>query len=147
MAIEWTDELIDTICDRIIAGESVHQICKSQGMPSEPSFYRKMMADPEFERTITRAREVAQEPETEKLKDIADGATPETVNVAKLQIWTRMWIASKKAPKKYGDKVHQEITGADGSPLVSGATVLSPEQIEQVERIRERREQAARIMA
>ena len=117
MAIEWTNDLIDTICDRIIAGDSVTKICKTEGMPSEPSFYRKMMNDPEFERTIARAREIAQDPETEQLKDIADGATPETVHVAKLQIWTRMWIASKKAPKTYGDKVHQEITGGDGGPI------------------------------
>ena len=117
MAYDWTPEIIETICDRIISGDSVHQICKEKGMPSEPTFYRKMMAEPEFERTIARAREVAQEAEVEYLKELADGATPESVNVAKLQIWTRMWIASKKAPKKYGDKVHQEITGADGGPI------------------------------
>lgn len=130
MAIDWTPELIETICDRIIAGDSVSKICSDKGMPSEPSFYRKMMADSEFERTIARAREIAQEPETEALKDIADAATPETVHVAKLQIWTRMWIASKKAPKKYGDRIAQEITGADGGPVQMESNHTEAEKLE-----------------
>ena len=33
------------------------------------------------------------------------------VSKAKLQIDARKWAASKIAPKKYGDKVEQQITG------------------------------------
>ena len=128
MAYNWTPEIIETICDRIISGESVRQICKEKGMPSEPTFYRKMMDEPEFESTIARAREVAQEPESEMLKDIADAATPETVHVAKLQIWTRMWIASKKAPKKYGDHRTTELTGPDGGAIKMESTRTDEEK-------------------
>jgi len=130
MAIDWTPELIETICDRIISGDSVHQICKDKGMPSEPSFYRKMMSEPEFERTIARAREVAQEAEVEYMREIADSATPEDHNVKKLQIWTRMWIAAKKAPKKYGDRIAQEITGADGGPVQMESSRTEAEKLE-----------------
>ncbi len=40
-----------------------------------------------------------------------------------------------------------EHSGPDGSPLVSGATILSPEQVEQVERIKARREVSAEQMS
>lgn len=99
-------------------------------MPSEPTFYRKMMSEPEFERTIARAREVAQESEVEYIREIADSATPEDHNVKKLQIWTRMWIASKKAPKKYGDRIAQEITGADGGPVQMESSRTEAEKLE-----------------
>jgi len=43
--------------------------------------------------------------------------------------------------KMFTDKT--EHTGMDGSPLIAGATILSPEQMEQIERIKARRESAA----
>ena len=117
MAIDWTPELIETICDRIIAGDSVTAICQSEGMPSTTTFYRKILADAEFDTIIARAREINQHVEVDKFKDIAAKATPETVHVAKLQIWTGMWTASKRAAKHYGDNSTKQITGADGGPV------------------------------
>ena len=35
----------------------------------------------------------------------------------RLQVDTRKWLLSKLAPKKYGDKVQNVITGADGGPV------------------------------
>jgi hypothetical protein len=34
-----------------------------------------------------------------------------------LRVDTRKWMAGKLAPKKYGEKVTQEITGNDGGPI------------------------------
>lgn len=55
---------------------------------------------------------------------IADGdaATDPAIAAAmtardKLRVDARKWIASKLAPKKYGEKVTQEHTGAGGEPL------------------------------
>ncbi|QPS76049.1 terminase small subunit protein [Delftia acidovorans] len=35
----------------------------------------------------------------------------------KLRVDARKWVASKMAPKKYGDKVTQEVVGAGGGPV------------------------------
>ena len=40
-----------------------------------------------------------------------------SVNHAKLRIDTRKWAASKLKPKKYGDRVMNELTGKDGGPV------------------------------
>jgi hypothetical protein len=60
---------------------------------------------------------MAEDAEVDYMIDLADSATPEDFNVKKLQIWARQWKAGKRAPKKYGDRLTQEITGADGGPL------------------------------
>ena len=39
------------------------------------------------------------------------------------RIDTRKWLLSKLAPKKYGDKVQTELTGADGGAIESKVTV------------------------
>ena len=41
---------------------------------------------------------------TDQLVDLSDGAPPENAHVARLQVETRKWIASKMLPKKYGDR-------------------------------------------
>ena len=40
-----------------------------------------------------------------------------SVQHAKLKVDTRKWLMSKMKPKKYGDKIAQELTGADGGPI------------------------------
>jgi hypothetical protein len=52
---------------------------------------------------------------------------------------TRKWILAKMAPKKYGDKVIQELSGPDGGPIQSqnltinlDASKLSPDLREQL---------------
>jgi hypothetical protein len=52
-----------------------------------------------------------------------DGSTEEVENKevlarSRLRVDTRKWLMARMAPKKYGDKITQEVTGADGAPLV-----------------------------
>lgn len=35
----------------------------------------------------------------------------------KLQVWTRLQLLAKWAPKKYGESIRQELTGAGGGPV------------------------------
>ena len=48
----------------------------------------------------------------------------------KLQVDTRKWLLSKMAPKKFGEKVMQEVTGADGGPVQAAISVkfVKPER-------------------
>lgn len=45
---------------------------------------------------------------------------------SKLRVDTRLKLLSKWDPKRYGDKITQEISGPDGSPLKS-ETAITPE--------------------
>jgi terminase small subunit-like protein len=41
----------------------------------------------------------------------------EFVARSRLRADSRQWLAARMSPKKYGDKVSQEISGPDGSPV------------------------------
>ena len=43
--------------------------------------------------------------------EIADTATQENCNVARLRVDTRKWAAARLAPKKYGDHISHHVKG------------------------------------
>lgn len=113
MAWNWDDEsLVELLCERIIAGESLNQICTSPNLPDKASVYRHMAKDRDFATRIARARVSQQDAIIDDTVDIADSATTaEEAQVAKLRIWARQWRAAKLAPKKYGEKIEMEHSG------------------------------------
>lgn len=115
--IEWTDALINRICDEIASGKSIRNIAGRPWAPSEPSIYRRMASDGAFAAKMAVARAAQQDFEADACVEMADKATPENYQVVKLRIWARQWRASKLAPKKYGDRVTQEIGGIGGGPV------------------------------
>lgn len=115
-AIEWTPELIDAIENEIISGRSIASICGSKVFPHhETTFWRKFQKDQQFASVIARAMETRTEREMEALIDLADTADAENANAVKLRVWTRMWVAAKLKPKKYGDRT--QLVGADDGPV------------------------------
>ena len=78
-----------------------------------------------------RAREAQADQFAEDIIAIADDGIGDTYTDAdgnertnqdviarsRLRVDARKWLASKMAPKRYGDKLSAEITGADGGPL------------------------------
>ena len=108
--------VLEAIQDRILAGEAIARICEDSTMPAQSMFWQAMRQDEHFRSAIARAWEDSQHCEVDAMRMIADEATPETVQVAKLRIWTRMWIAARRAPKRYGtriEQVHSEGTTVD----------------------------------
>jgi hypothetical protein len=66
----------------------------------------------------TRARELGADviAETAVAEAIAPMG-PEDVQRARLAFDARRWFVGKLAPKKYGDRVHQEVSGPGGGPV------------------------------
>lgn len=137
---EYNETVADAICDEIAIGRSVLQITSSPDFPSERTIYRWLEKEESFRQKYARAREfqaehyaneiiqLADTPvEGRKVVIKADGSEEVTIGDAvertRTQIDARKWYASKLAPKKYGDKVQQEITGADGGPVQASIVV------------------------
>lgn len=120
----WTQEIEDEIFARIMGGESIAQICgtaRDDFIPSERAFYYRIAEDAEFMQRYARAREVQAHRESDQIREIADVATPEDVNVARLRIDARKWRAAKLAPKVYGDRV-----------AIGGSSEMDPIKTEEV---------------
>ncbi len=110
----WTADVEDEIFNRMIGGEGVTVICgpgRDGFLPSERAFYRRLTEDDAFRQRYMRAREAQGHREAEEIRAIADAATPEDVQVARLRVDARKWRAGKLAPKVYGDKIDVEHSG------------------------------------
>lgn len=112
----YTQDIADLICDEIGKGRAVRDICvdraaKFDSIPNERTIYRWLDTNDEFRQQYARARETQADGKFEDAWGIARDATPETVQVARLQIDTIKWQTSKLAPKKYGEKLELEHSG------------------------------------
>lgn len=109
----YTPEIAAEICERIANGESLKRIVEDGHMPSETTVLRWLADNEMFRGQYARAREAQIEHYADEMVDIADGVAqsdqPAVVQAAKLAIDTRKWIAAKRMPKKYGDKL--DVTG------------------------------------
>lgn len=103
-------------------------------MPDAATVFRWLRTKPEFCEQYTRAKEESADALVDEMLDIADEATNdwmevhdkdnpgyrlngEAINRSRLRVDTRKWIAAKLKPKKYGERVQTELTGADGGPI------------------------------
>jgi hypothetical protein len=122
----FTEELADEICTLLASGQSLNAICKQDDMPgiSTVLSWLSKAEDGEvkykaFLDKYLRAREIQADTIFDECLDIADesGADAivnaetgklvvqgEVIQRAKLRIDTRMRMAGKLRPKKYGDK-------------------------------------------
>jgi len=132
----YNDKVAEKICSLIADGNSLRSICKRNKMPDKATVIRWLGVHREFSDQYARARvaqadklfeeclEIADETSVDYIeKKNDDGSTfwavdHEHIQRSKLRIDTRKWMAGKLAPKKYGEKVTQEIGDSGDGPLV-----------------------------
>ena len=133
---DYSQEIADAICERIADGESLRAICSAEEYPNKATVFRWLNKNIEFSDQYARAREAQADSLADELLDIADDGSNdwmqrhndkgeaigwqingEHIQRSRVRVDTRKWVASKLKPKKYGDKVTNEHTGADGGPI------------------------------
>lgn len=145
----YSDLVAGKLCAYIADGMSLRNVCKQPGMPSTATVMRWLADDSKvaFREQYACAREAQADLLAEQILDIADeectmvradkhgsndddgeGRTEvvfDSTAVARnrLRVDARKWLASKMAPKKYGDKLQTELTGANGGAIAVNSTV------------------------
>lgn len=144
----YTPELGDIVCEGIASGKPLVKICESDSLPEPRSIYRWLRENEDFRHNYEMAKDDMADYMADESIDISDNQASQAVLVddvplvldgkpvmsvsaasvahAKLRIETRKWYASKLKPKKYGDKIQQEVTGADGAALALAVNFVSP---------------------
>jgi len=107
---EEAQSIKDRVCLEITEGKSLRSICEADDMPAAETIRVWLIEDGEFSAQYTRAREEQADFYADEIIDIAD--TAKDANLARLQIDARKWKASKLQPKKYGDKIDLNHSGA-----------------------------------
>lgn len=100
-------------------GSSLKQACKECGIPHSLVLYYVDSGGDERRDRYARAREALYDSQVEAMEDLerqvlAGGIDPHAYRAA---MDTRKWRLAKLMPKKYGDKIQQEISGPDGGPV------------------------------
>jgi hypothetical protein len=127
----YSDEMALSICTLIAEGFALTQICRNPENPSLTTVYRWLTEKPEFRDMYARAKEDQADTLAEEILEIADYGINDTyedenghkrtnhdvIQRSRLRVEARKWIAAKLKPKKYGDKIQQEVSGVDGAPL------------------------------
>jgi hypothetical protein len=121
----YTQEIADTICQRLAKGESLRAICRSDdAFPDESTVRQWVIDDREgFYPQYTRSREIGLDCRADAL--IEDAKAAKDAALGRLAFDADRWYLSKLAPKRYGDKLQQEVSGPDGGAL--SVTWLKPE--------------------
>jgi hypothetical protein len=121
----YSDELIDSICERIMMGESLNRICKDKAMPSYRTVCYWLRDKPDFLQKYTCARVVQMHLLADSILEIADDGSQDTVvndkghaekntewiTRTRLKLDTRKWLLAKLLPRIYGDKVNVTTDG------------------------------------
>lgn len=111
----YSEAISDRICNQLIDGHSMRQICAAADMPHRSTVIRWMGADEAFATKCAHARALQADYMDDLILDTANGCTPETAQADRVKISAYQWRASKLAPKKYGEKL--ELSGNAEAPL------------------------------
>lgn len=133
----FSPELAELICSRLSEGESLRSVCRDEAMPCTATVFGWLAKDKVFLEQYARAMEARTNAMAEEILEIADDSSgdavrdPETgdermdaefVARSRIRIDTRKWLMARMAPRKYGDKVTQEISGPNGSAIKTEVT-------------------------
>lgn len=131
------ETVFNSIIERIEIGESLRSILFDKEMPSTDTFYRWVDSDELKSKRYARATEIRADLIFDEMIQIADtpidgviletddnGRTKEKkgdmLGHRRLQVDTRKWILSKMNPKKYGDKIEQNVNLTTEQPIFKG---------------------------
>ena len=152
----YTVEVATIITTRIMGGESLRAVCRDEAMPARSTVHLWIAMNKAFSDQYARACEIRAEEMFDEMFDIADNSAndymlrgsgedatevvnSEAIQRSRLRIDTRKWALSKMNPKKYGEKITQEVVGKDGGPIATtqiDAKKLNKAQLEALASIR-----------
>ena len=125
----YNEETADQICNELACSDrGLVAICAGDHMPAERTVYQWLAAHEEFAQKYARAKEMQGEFLAAQILSISDDGSAdmvtryredgteyqvvdqEHIQRSRLRVDSRKWLASKLAPKKYGDRL--ELAGS-----------------------------------
>jgi hypothetical protein len=122
--IKYTPEIASCICDQLMDGRSLPEICEAEEMPNRRTILRWMAADPVFAAECARAREEQADFLDYRIQNVINKTENGDIppDVAKVVMSGLQWRAAKLRPKVYGDKTF--IAGDADNPISTLAVRL-----------------------
>jgi hypothetical protein len=120
-AVQQVTEIQDQLLTEIIAGRSLRQVCKDEGMPHFTTVLRWVADCPNFAIKYTRARVAQADTLFDRMEEVEEAVSAGTMDshAARVVLDSMRWRASKLAPKVYGDRLDVSVT--DNRISITGA--------------------------
>lgn len=133
---KYTEELAQLICLRITCGDSLAEICRTEGIPDYSTVMRWLQAHPDFRENYARAREDQGHADADEMKDISRRCLAGEIEpqAARAAIDALKWTAGKRLPKVYGDKLDVNVNGGRQTVPID-YTALSAEELAVLEKL------------
>lgn len=120
---EFADEIFEEVCDRMANGQGLRKICEDPEMPSRQTFLRWIEKDTGRQNQYQAAREALMDWYAEEILEIAWDDSKDTIkdkagepkqnhewiNRSRLKVDTLKFLMAKLHPKRYGDKVPEQV--------------------------------------
>ena len=116
---DYSDAIADRICAELpYLDGGLEKLCEQPGMPHPVTVFRWLGEHEYFRNKYARARETMAEVQAQR--GINDALTAKDAQLGRLRFDARKWLASKLAPKKYGERVEVENSGSQTIRVVIG---------------------------
>jgi len=116
----YTPEIGQELCALITMGKSLNSILEDEDKPDyfpcRATVYAWFTEHQEFLDNYTRAKDQSAFADDDKIAKVTEDVLSGKVdpNAARVAIAALQWMAGKKKPKKYGDKIQTEHSGNIG---------------------------------
>jgi|GEM_PF-5739719 len=119
------DERVEQICSRVAEGMTIRAIAKELGITAGRVIHI-VSANEEASKLYSRARDAASDIFEADIIEAAREVTPSTAGADRVKIDALKWVAARRSPAKYSERIRQDHISSDGSmsPAATGAAVL-----------------------
>jgi hypothetical protein len=102
---------IDEVCELVANGQTLRQIGAHFGV-NAGTIIKWIGETEEYSQQYTRARDSASDLFELEIIEAAMSCGPETASADRVKIDALKWVAARRSPKKYGEKVQTEHSGS-----------------------------------
>lgn len=106
------DSRVGTICDLVAEGQTVRQIAAELGITSGHVLKIINSAGDEAGKQYARARDIAADLLEADILTRAAAVTPDSAPADRVAIDALKWVAARRAPRRYSERIMQEHSGA-----------------------------------
>lgn len=100
---------VDLLCEGVIEGKTLRQIAADMGLAAGTLL--GYVGESPYAEQYARARDAAADLFESDILEAAHAASPETAAADRVKIDALKWVAARRAPKRYGDRIQNEHSG------------------------------------
>lgn len=107
----FDQSIADKICERLESGETLSEICRSNGMPKRTTVHDWTVENSHFAEQVARARDAGHDVIAARARHVARGTDPDAsgdVQRDKLIVDTDLRLLAKWDNKRYGDRLQTD---------------------------------------